>query len=92
MRTLTGQGYYLVAADGGVFNFRDARLFGSQTSSALNAPMIAVAVAVDQTGKGYWLVGADGVVFRFGDAPLQESLPGAGLQLRAPIIGAVNDS
>ena len=38
-----GQGYWLVASDGGVFAFGDAGFFGSQAPSHLNAPMVGVA-------------------------------------------------
>jgi methionine-rich copper-binding protein CopC len=42
--TLTGKGYWLVATDGGVFNFGDARFFGSAGSLRLNKPMVALVV------------------------------------------------
>ena len=36
-------GYWLVAPDGGVFNYGDARLFGSMGASHLNKPIVAMA-------------------------------------------------
>ncbi len=52
--TADGGGYWLVAADGGVFTFGDAGYFGSEGGSALNAPVVAMAATPD--GRGYWLV------------------------------------
>ncbi|MHB1891615.1 MAG: hypothetical protein ACYCUF_12140, partial [Acidimicrobiales bacterium] len=62
--TPDGGGYWLVAADGGVFSFGDASFFGSMGSQKLNAPVVGMAATPD--GGGYWLVAADGGVFSFG--------------------------
>jgi len=64
--TKTGQGYYMVFADGGVLNFGDATYFGSMAGEELYAPVVAAACT--PSGKGYWLLAADGGVFCFGDA------------------------
>jgi hypothetical protein len=56
----------LVAADGGIFTFGDARFFGSTGALALNEPIVGMAATPD--GNGYWMVAADGGVFSFGDA------------------------
>ncbi len=64
--TPDGAGYWVVAADGGVFTFGDARFFGSLGNVSLNAPIVGIAATPD--GAGYWLVAADGGVFTFGDA------------------------
>ena len=69
--TADGGGYWLVAADGGVFTFGDARFAGSLGNIALNAPVVGIAATAD--GGGYWLVAADGGVFTFGDAPFAGS-------------------
>jgi Beta-lactamase enzyme family len=69
--TPDGGGYWLVAADGGVFTFGDARFFGSLGNLTLNAPIVGIAGTPD--GGGYWLVAADGGVFTFGDAPFAGS-------------------
>ena len=61
-----GGGYWLVASDGGIFTFGDARFFGSIGAVHLNAPIVAMAAAPD--GGGYWLVASDGGIFTFGDA------------------------
>jgi hypothetical protein len=71
-----GQGYWLVAADGGVFTFGDAGYFGSTGALHLNQPIVGMAPTPD--GQGYWLVAADGGVFTFGDAGYFGSVPAAG--------------
>jgi hypothetical protein len=70
------RGYWLVAADGGVFAFGDAGFWGSTGNLHLNQPVVGMAATPD--GRGYWLVAADGGVFAFGDAPYVGSIPGEG--------------
>ncbi|HMC79962.1 MAG TPA: hypothetical protein VKO35_05370 [Acidimicrobiia bacterium] len=43
--TSTGKGYWLAADDGGVFNFGDARYFGSAATAPLNQPIVGVAAS-----------------------------------------------
>jgi len=74
--TPDGRGYWLVAADGGVFCFGDARYFGSTGALRLNQPVLAI--APDGDGGGYWLLAADGGVFTFGDAHYLGSAVGSG--------------
>jgi hypothetical protein len=74
--TPTGNGYWLVAADGGVFSFGDARFRGSTGAMRLHQPIVGMAAT--PTGNGYWLVAADGGVFSFGDARYRGSLPSRG--------------
>jgi hypothetical protein len=69
--TPDGGGYWLVAADGGVFTFGDATFEGSLGNLTLNAPIVGIAATPD--GGGYWLVAADGGVFTFGDATFEGS-------------------
>jgi hypothetical protein len=64
--TPTGNGYWLVASDGGIFAFGDARFSGSTGALALAQPITGMAAT--PTGDGYWLVATDGGVFAFGDA------------------------
>jgi uncharacterized protein YkwD len=64
--TRTGRGYWLVASDGGVFTFGDARFFGSTGAIRLAQPIVGIATTT--TGKGYWMVAADGGLFTFGNA------------------------
>jgi hypothetical protein len=40
--TPDGLGYWLVAADGGIFNFGDATFSGSEGGSHLNRPIIGI--------------------------------------------------
>ena len=62
-----GGGYFMVAADGGVFAFGDAQFAGSCPSIG-GCSGSAVAVMPDASGRGYWLVTALGNVYSFGDA------------------------
>jgi len=39
--TPAGGGYWLVASDGGIFSFGDARFFGSTGAIHLNQPIVA---------------------------------------------------
>src|SRR5437660_2833399 len=64
--TRSGTGYWLVAADGGIFAFGDAAFFGSTGAMHLNKPIVGMAAT--PTSGGYWLVAADGGIFSFGDA------------------------
>jgi hypothetical protein len=41
-RTPSGAGYWLVAADGGVFSFGDAQFCGSVGGTHLNSPMVGM--------------------------------------------------
>jgi hypothetical protein len=43
--TPDGQGYWLVAADGGIFSFGDAQFFGSMGNIPLNKPMVGMAAS-----------------------------------------------
>ncbi len=87
----TGQGYILVAGDGGTFNYNVA-FHGSVPGSlkpgqALVAPIVGIAVT--HSGNGYWEVGADGGLFNYGDAPFLGSIYTAipGGHLNGPIVG-----
>jgi hypothetical protein len=62
-----GAGYFMVAADGGVFAFGDAKFEGSCPGIG-GCSGAAVAVMPDATGNGYWLVTSTGHVYAFGDA------------------------
>ena len=81
--TPDGKGYWLVAADGGVFAYGDAVFAGSLGALRLTGPVVAMAPTPD--GKGYWLVALDGGVFAFGDAPFFGSMGAA--HLNEPIVG-----
>ncbi|MGD0808770.1 MAG: G1 family glutamic endopeptidase [Acidimicrobiales bacterium] len=90
------QGYWLVARDGGIFVFGNAKFRGSAGSLHLQRPIAGIALTAD--GDGYWLVATDGGVFAFGDASYVGSLPADGVgpvgaktghHLAAPIVGIV---
>ena len=72
--TSTGEGYFMVASDGGVFAFGDARFEGSCPGIG-GCAGAAVAVMPDNSGKGYWLVTSTGSVYAFGDAPFYGASP-----------------
>ena len=81
--TPDGQGYWLVAADGGVFSFGNAPFYNSMAGSPLASPMVGIASTPD--GRGYWLVASDGGIFAFGDAAFYGSMGGHRLSL--PVVG-----
>ncbi len=62
-----GGGYFMVASDGGIFAFGDARFEGSCPGIG-GCRGAAVAVVPDATGNGYWVVTSVGAVYTFGDA------------------------
>ncbi len=72
--TPSGQGYWLVASDGGIFSYGDAHFFGSTGSLHLDAPIDGIAAA--PSSGGYWLVASDGGVFTFGTAAFLGSATG----------------
>ena len=76
-------GYWLVARDGGVFAFCDARFHGSTGAIRLNQPIVGMAGT--PSGNGYWLVASDGGIFAFGDAVFRGST--GAIRLAQPIVG-----
>jgi sugar lactone lactonase YvrE len=89
--TPDGKGYWLVGADGGVFNFGDAGFYGNTYSDGLtglmgkhplNMPVLGIIATPD--GAGYWLVAKDGGVFNFGDA----GFAGSGAHLGMTFVAA----
>jgi len=87
VRTPSGQGYYIVSSDGGVYCYGDANFFGSMGGKALSAPVVDIAVR--PKNDGYMLVGRDGAVYCFGAAPYLGNLKG--VKLAAPIVGCEFD-
>jgi hypothetical protein len=77
------QGYWFVAADGGIFSFGAARFHGSTGNMRLNQPIVGMAAT--PTGGGYWLVASDGGIFAFGDAKFYGST--GNIRLNQPIVG-----
>ena len=78
-----GGGYWMVAADGGVFSFGNAQFYGSAAPLRLTQPIVGMAATPD--GKGYWLVAADGGIFTYGDATFYGSM--GNTVLDEPIVG-----
>jgi hypothetical protein len=62
-----GGGYWLLAADGGIFAFGDASYQGSMPARAIAGT--AVGIVASRSGGGYLVAVADGSVQSFGDAP-----------------------
>ena len=76
-------GYWLVAADGGVFPAGGAPFLGSTGDIHLNQPIVGMAAT--PSGAGYWLVASDGGIFSFGDARFFGST--GAIRLNRPIVG-----
>ena len=73
-----GDGYWLVAEDGGVFSFGAAQFHGSGAGYTLRGPVVGMIPTT--TGNGYVLVVRDGGVLAFGDAPFLGSAAGRVLE------------
>jgi VCBS repeat-containing protein len=67
-----GAGYWLLAKDGGVFAFGDAKFYGPNRNQGNDI----AGMAATATGLGYWTVDDDGDVFNYGDARDYGSRPG----------------
>jgi hypothetical protein len=76
-------GYWLTAADGGIFAFCAARFHGSTGSIRLAQPIVGMAPT--PSGQGYWMVARDGGLFNFGDAGFHGST--GNIRLAQPIVG-----
>ena len=72
--TPDGGGYWLVASDGGIFAFGDARFYGSTGGISLARGIVGM--ATDRTAPGYWVVASDGGIFVFN--PTSARTPGSG--------------
>ncbi len=77
-----GTGYYEVDRAGDVAAFGGATCYGALTGTALNQPIVGM--AVDRQTGGYWLVASDGGIFSF-NAPWHGST--GNLRLNKPIVG-----
>jgi hypothetical protein len=64
-----GDGYWLVASDGGIFAF-NAHFRGSMGGTRLNQPVTGMV----RYGNGYLMVAEDGGIFNFSDRPFAGSL------------------
>jgi hypothetical protein len=77
----SGDGYWVLGGDGGVFTFGSARFHGSTGAMRLNRPVVGMAAT--PSGGGYWLVASDGGVFTFGDARFHGST--GAMRLNEPV-------
>jgi ribosomal protein L24E len=82
-RAAAASGYWMVASDGGIFSFGDAKFFGSTGNIKLNQPIVGIAAT--PSGNGYWMVATDGGIFSFGDAKFFGST--GAIKLNKPIVG-----
>ena len=73
-----GDGYWLVASDGGVFAF-DATFRGSMGAVVLARPVVGMVTY----GDGYLMVGSDGGIFNFSSQPFAGSLAATTLSSKA---------
>ncbi len=83
--TPDGKGYWLVAADGGIFNYGGAGFFGSTGNSATFFPYVGITAT--PTGQGYWITNTSGTTEHFGDAADEGSLGTLGINPVAPVVG-----
>ena len=81
--TPDGNGYWLVASDGGIFSYGDATFYGSTGAIHLNKPVVGMASTTD--GHGYWLVASDGGIFSYGNAQFYGST--GSIRLNKPVVG-----
>jgi hypothetical protein len=72
-RTPTGNGYWLLTADGHLYPFGDAHSYGTATGQ----PIVGMAITPD--GKGYWEAARNGAVYHYGNASNYGSLAGLGV-------------
>jgi hypothetical protein len=84
--TPNGQGYWMVASDGGIFSFGDATFYGSTGGKPLNQPIVGLLLRIG--GGGYAEVASDGGLFSFGDFTFLGSM--GGQHLNEPIVGAAS--
>ena len=87
----TGNGYWIVTADSGVYSFGSAQFHGGPANLRLNRPLINGEAL--SNGSGYWLMGEDGGIFAYGGAQFFGSM--GGRPLNQPVNGlerAQNDA
>jgi hypothetical protein len=85
MASTPDNGYWLLAADGGVFNYGNAGFFGSQGGSATFFPYVGIAST--RSGLGYWVTNTFGTTSHFGDAADEGSLDSLAISPAAPMVG-----
>ena len=78
VRTPDGKGYWILTANGTVYNYGDAANDGDATG-ALGGLNPASAVFTTFDGAGYWIASANGTVDQYGDAPNDGGMSGSSL-------------
>ncbi len=78
-------GYWLAAADGGLFAFGGAPFEGSLPGLGVTPARPVDALASPSGGSGYWEAAGDGGVFAFGGAGFYGSM--SGHALNEPVVG-----
>jgi hypothetical protein len=81
--TRTGAGYYMYAADGGIFAFGDAHFHGSTGGTVKAHPIVGMRLSA--SGNGYWFDDSAGKIFNFGDAAFAGDM--SAVALNQPMIG-----
>ncbi len=81
--TKSGNGYWVVNSDSGVFSYGSAQYYGNTMALRLNQPLINGESL--SSGLGYWLLALDGGIFSFGAAQFYGST--GNLKLNQPING-----
>jgi SpoIID/LytB domain protein len=76
-------GYWILAADGGIFSFGSAQFFGSAGNIRLARPIVGMEATPSK--QGYWLVASDGGIFSYGNAAFQGST--GNIRLAQPVVG-----
>jgi hypothetical protein len=79
----SGNGYWIVTSDSGVYSFGNAPFHGSPANLRLNQPLVNGEARSD--GTGYWLMAQDGGVFSYGNAQFFGSM--GGRPLNQPVNG-----
>ena len=64
--TALGNGYWLLATDGGIFTYGKATFHGSAGATSLPSPVRTMVRT--PSGLGYWLLTDLGVILVYGDA------------------------
>jgi hypothetical protein len=82
-----GRGYFLVARDGGVFAFGDAKFTGSLPSEGIKGSVVAVTPTYD--GGGYYVLTSSGKVYAFGDATMPHGVSPQGMTLSGRAVAIV---
>jgi hypothetical protein len=100
--TAEGNGYWLVASDGGMFSFGGAIYHGSipglgihPAGSGLPHSLAKpiVGMSASPNGEGYLMVASDCGVFAFGNAPLEGSCPALPKHTcGAPVVSVLSDA